>query len=821
MKKNSINLSKKFPTNLFDDCLKAKTVAEVELILKKLTTSGLISWANIGGKNITNTSIINIAKEPGSGIIELVTNAIDANIQFEFVKNREPKGLKSPRQASEKFFGITGGRLNNIKNTRDIEHVSKLTEVTLYDSGVETKPTLEVRDYGIGISAKDFDSTILSLHKGNKNSKPHQGGLFGQGGSTALKFCPYRIIISKPAFTDKNNSNIVAITIVRYSPTKADGTLSTYEYCINKETGKPIEILLKKGEEFAHGTLIRQIEMEIGGFYKKITVPDDQSMWYLLHHNLFDSILPITLIDKRELSVKYENERFSKKNNTDRVKRYITGNNRLLSNRFKFPKINSVDDNSEEELPGVEYFQERDVKCNFGIVKVFYWIINPKDKNGKLTKKIKQYASESSRIVFCHNGQKHHSLSRSFITKSVKENGVGFPYLDNSLIVQVDLDLIDFPVKEKLMTSTRESLSNIPELRELENNLAFVLSNDEKLSEFNLKRQREFRSGANETVISEEVSKKITKMLNGKLPKFLGDLEGVTLGDGNVLLINGNDKNSGHRKEKEYPEIITTDNPTYFNFDSETKNIYSGKKFSILFSTDASEKLITFDNLCFEIYNKTRDICDIKPFSVMNILDHKGYGKLLFTCDNTMQVGDVVSLGVYLKNNPNVGDIIELQVKEPKEKASDDSDTKKKSQTKYVVRKLKEDDNNFGGIFPDKKIVSDYKEEENQVVIYLNMSHPLIEEYMFPSLESKQKNKLILETISDEYSTDIAVLTVLHYHNEYKSKNDENSSNLENLDFEDKKIIFNQIMITSARALISKITSKEYMREKHYLKDIE
>lgn len=191
----------------------------------------------------------------------------------------------------------------------------------------------------------------------------------------------------------------------------------------------------------------------------------------------------------------------------------------------------------------------------------------------------------------------------------------------------------------------------------------------------------------------------------------------------------------------------------------------------------------------------------------------------MFSCSDSMQVNDIVSVGVNLNSNNNVGDFVELEIKEPKEKTSEGDNEKKKGQTKYVVRKLTKDDNNFSGIFPDINIISDYREEENQIVIYLNMSHPFVEKYMFPNLESKQKNKLIIDAISDEYSSEISIQTVLQYKNDYISNAED--SVLSQLTEEDKKIIFNKVMQMSAWYLITKISSKDYIREKHFLKEIE
>jgi len=84
---------------------------------------------------------------------------------------------------------------------RDLAIVTLIdrVQVILQDSDREDRPTVEIRDNGIGIKAEEYASSILSLHKSRKLRKLFLAGLFGQGGSTALAYSAFTMIVSRPA----------------------------------------------------------------------------------------------------------------------------------------------------------------------------------------------------------------------------------------------------------------------------------------------------------------------------------------------------------------------------------------------------------------------------------------------------------------------------------------------------------------------------------------------------------------------------------------------------------------------------------------------
>ena len=219
---------------------KAYKAEEVRKVLIKIGKSKM-RWEPVG-KRKNNLATINIGTDPASGVVERITNAIDAILEKEWKEQGEPEGIRTPRRASELWYDIEDGKLSRIESARDkkIENLSKRIIVTLYESGQNTKPTVEIRDKGIGLEPEQFSKTILDLNGNNKIEKHHLMGAYGQGGSTALSYNNLTLIISKPFFSDQRKTKKVAWTVVRIN----EGDINKdkhewYEYMVENSTGQP------------------------------------------------------------------------------------------------------------------------------------------------------------------------------------------------------------------------------------------------------------------------------------------------------------------------------------------------------------------------------------------------------------------------------------------------------------------------------------------------------------------------------------------------------------------------------------------------------
>ena len=180
----------------------ATKVRELTDIVNDLNDDEAIVWRPVGG-NDNNLATINLGSDPAAGVIERITNALDSVTELEWMEKGQPPNITSPRMAAEKWFGIENGRMAGLtaSDVRKLEKLSTRVEVTLQDSDREDKPTIDIRDTGIGLLSEEFGDSILSLNKNRKLRKLFLAGAFGQGGSTALAYSPYTVICSRKAKT--------------------------------------------------------------------------------------------------------------------------------------------------------------------------------------------------------------------------------------------------------------------------------------------------------------------------------------------------------------------------------------------------------------------------------------------------------------------------------------------------------------------------------------------------------------------------------------------------------------------------------------------
>jgi len=401
---------------VFEHLLQSNTAKEITDILEVLTEDFDIKWLPVGGRG-NNQSTINMGTDPAAGLIERITNSIDSILDLEWHRDGCPNDIDNPRKAAYKWFNLPEGKLRNIKDAsaKNIQELARKIKVTLKDSEREDFPTVEVRDFGIGIKGEDFSKTILSLNDDNKIDKLHQMGAYGQGGSTALSFNTFTVIISRPNIVLKKGNHI-AFTIVRFN----DGGLGQkklgwYEYCINSKTNQPFNIEMSE-EIFEAGTLVRHIGMDIGKYLAKMTGPTS-SLWYLAHHYMFDSILPFTISGQRQKDLnkgKVEN-------------RSVLGNNRRLT----------LGGTAGEEENNLTQYQ-RDATLTFrdGRVTLYYWVLTI--EGDKPWERIKNYTLPSEPIIITFNGQRQGHLPNTIIKAELK-----LPFLEKYMVVQIECDQMD------------------------------------------------------------------------------------------------------------------------------------------------------------------------------------------------------------------------------------------------------------------------------------------------------------------------------------------------------------------------------------------
>ena len=463
---------------IFRRLLGSYTTREVTDVLDLLLDSHEIDWKPVGERR-NNLSTINIGTDPAAGLAERITNAIDAVLELEWVKNNKPTHLTSPREAAEVWFGIENGRLGDVdKVGKALQSLSKNISVAIHESERDAYPTVEVRDYGIGLDGKKFGDTILSLNGSNKLDKLFLMGAYGQGGSTAFSYNNFTVIVSKPYSSTGNDNAPISWTIVRLNHGDVHRAKHEwYEYLVDRKTQLPFEVSNLKSA-FKHGTLIRHIGMDLGRYSAAMTQPTG-SLWYLAHHYLFDPILPFTIVDERSRKTKSDTA----------VSRGVYGNNRRLTR------------GGGDEKHLVDYSQSMQLTFRDGTVTIYYWVLSL--EGDKPWERIRNYTLPSQPIIITFNGQKQGFLPSSIIKEALK-----LPFLSKYLVVQIECDELDNESKRQLFSSTRESLRETSIHGELRKLLVDTLGEDDRLRLLDKERKQRYLK-SEDTVAVDRLRKRL------------------------------------------------------------------------------------------------------------------------------------------------------------------------------------------------------------------------------------------------------------------------------------------------------------------------
>lgn len=523
-----------------DHILSATRVRDVTDLVTSLSRANPIAWYPVGG-NDNNLAIINLGSDPAAGLIERITNAFDAVLELEWETRGRPTEVRSPRQASAKWLDIPEGRLAGLVDLRD-PAVSAMTDrivVTLHDSERRDRPTVDIRDRGIGILGRDFSDTILSLNRSRKLQRLFLAGAFGQGGSTALSYSPYTIIVSRSAFPDDDADTDIAFTIVRFNPGDPQvDKHGRYEFLVDGSSGLPPR-LLADIESFPHGTLVRHIAMDIGRYSAVLTAPT-KSLWYLTHHYLFDPVVPFRISDSRSSS-------------TAGARRSVAGNHRLLT----------LGDHTE-------YQRRASLTFRSGTVRITWWVLAASGDSPR--NRITQYTMPSKPIVITFNGQKQGDLPNTVI-----KNELGLPYLDRYLLVHVDCDELDSESRRQLFPTTREALRDTPIGDDLRALVVDILAGDPELKRLDRERKQRYMRRSDSAAV-ENIRRRLAKRVRASL------LAGRS---GQGPRTSPPDGSADVRSPARTP-IPVLEPPTFLEIANPLpRRIYPGRRFTLRFRTDA------------------------------------------------------------------------------------------------------------------------------------------------------------------------------------------------------------------------------------------
>ena len=564
---NSHNL---FPMNmkqLFEKLFFAKTEQEVDKIIN--TYPNIFqqeNWDPLGGSENNFGVIENQQSAPIAALIEKITNSIDAVLMKKCLEaDINPKSSQAPKSMEK-------ARTSFFSNHRDWDlptlRNQQAESIQILADGPKRNTSLIIYDDGEGQHPEDFETTFLSLLRGNKNEIHFVQGKYNMGGSGAIVFCGkkrYQLIASKRY----DNTGQFGFTLIREHPlSKAEESTKKntwYEYL--KIDGKIPAFdaaqqdlgLFKR--KFTTGTIIKLYSYDLPTGISDISRDLNQS----INEYLFEPVLPVYTIESE------------KRYPQSSLRRGLYGLKRRLEQ----------EDNKYIE----ESFSEDFNEALFGKMKVTCYVFKTKidDRSVKETKDTiqREFFKNNMSVLFSINGQVHGYYSSEFITRSLK-----FNILKQHLLIHVDCSNMKSNFRKELFMASRDRLKDGEETRSLRKYLADKLAAKRgRLSEINTRRKDSITVESEDTKeLIKSIAKNITR--NEELLKLLDQTLNLDLKSNG----NKNKNTNGSTRKKPRQKDLQPFNPQRFpaifkrrtnrKSEQEVVTIPIGEEKTILFDTD-------------------------------------------------------------------------------------------------------------------------------------------------------------------------------------------------------------------------------------------
>ena len=569
---------------LFDKLQALTNEEDVAELLKSIDSAYNVSWVPLGGIENNFGIIENQQASPIAALIEKITNSIDAILMRRCLeKGIDPRSSEAPQsmqEATELFFGIDSKNWH-LQGPRKTQAES----IQILASGSRKRPCLLIYDDGEGQHPDKFESTFLSLLRGNKNEIPFVQGKYNMGGTGSIVFCGkhrYQLVASRRF----DKSGEFGFTLIRKHPfseeEKKTKKNTWYEFLkidneIPRFSIKELDLGLSN-RKFITGTIIKLYNYELPSGTQG-ALP--QEVRRAINQFLFEPVLPLYL--------------------KDTPKRYP--NNKVLEGDC-FGLKRRVEQYDNKYI--AEHFTEELDDHEIGKIKATCYVFKPKvdERSFKETKDIirKEFFHGNMVVLFSLNGQVHGHLSSEFISRTLKMN-----LLKNHLLIHVDCTGLNPDFRQELFMASRDRLKGGDETTLLRKRLASLLIKG-RLSEINKARKNTISvEGGDAKDLLREFSKSLP--LNKDLMKLLNQTFKIDQHDDGRKK---KEKTSKPKPKKEKEPFNPKRYPSSFN-------LKSGNKEKFLTIPERDEKTITFSTDVEDNYfDRTEDPGDLK----VSILQH-------------------------------------------------------------------------------------------------------------------------------------------------------------------------------------------------------
>lgn len=440
---------------LFWDLYKAPVEADVEKVLARYSLlKNPENWRPYG-QNESNFGVVeNQQASPIPALIEKITNGIDAILVRRCLEEGvDPRSDKAPRSIDQAVASFFPAHKNwDLPKARRVQ--AENLQIVADAKSPRFETSLVVYDDGEGQRPEDFESTFLSLLRGNKNETHFVQGKYNMGGAGAVAFCGkrrYQLIGSK-RFDSQSPFGFTLVRRHPLTPEEEQRKKSTwYEYLVTDGripsfSCGPLELGLHN-RSFKTGTVIKLYSYDLPAGSRSVISRDlNQS----INEYLFQPALPVFTIDNAE---RYPHDR--------NLERELYGLKRRLE---------------EDDSKYVEQFFSEDITdAEVGRIRVTCYVFKPRVEAGtvKETRETiqREFFKSNMSVLFSVNGQVHGNYTTEFITRSLK-----LPLLKDYLLIHVDCTDVRTAFRNELFMASRDRLKDGTESRKLRRMLAELLS---------------------------------------------------------------------------------------------------------------------------------------------------------------------------------------------------------------------------------------------------------------------------------------------------------------------------------------------------------
>lgn len=481
--------------------------SEIDALLKKYTGYDLnernLSYDKIKknykflGNNSSNGSNVGQLTTGEKGLVERITNSIDAVIENQKAKCSIGSAKNSGviiKKAFPKYYSNMQDVMNESTDKSLAKDAENLVIVAVNDGSRSNKPTIDVIDKGIGILGPEFENTILSINKGNKLSrdKSYLIGAFGQGGSTSLPFTYATIIVSKKngsiSFTIIKRVELVDYKNMVYVYMVLDDKIPDLDYSDFKCADEYLNSFITNSES---GTLVRMVESEISKRFRDNEVTKPGMLVDYLNTELFNVGLPVKVIENR---INYRN-------------------NIHLQNRSVYGSLLKL--RTSRRYVRKDYCGTLHIEHNNRTYNIDYYMLLPSDEEkwgseSECKKVFEQFNVYYEPIIYTVNGQ---TITTERYTKL---NNAGLNFLRYRLLVVINLDVLDTE-KYKFFTTDRARIIDSDLTHGFLDKVVKALASTQKLIEINgIIGEKSVSSLIDQSLLDE-----VSKQVKNEYSKFL------------------------------------------------------------------------------------------------------------------------------------------------------------------------------------------------------------------------------------------------------------------------------------------------------------